>query len=171
MAHTPPILCIVGQKAVGKTTLIERLVPELSRRGYRVATAKRPPHHFEFDVEGKDSFRHFQAGAEATLVYGEDRLALVRRHDGLPDLEALVAELLGDYDLVLAEGHKRAALPKIEVFRTGTHPRPLYQGQPEWLAIASDEPLELGIPWLPLSNPAAIADFVVSRFPRPAAAR
>jgi len=160
------ILCIVGQKAVGKTTLIERLVPELKRRGYRVATVKRPPHHFEFDEPGKDSRRHFEAGADATLVYGDDKLALVRRLDGLPRLEDLVAELLAGCDLVLVEGHKTSALPKIEVFRTGTHPRPLYDGQPGYLAIASDEPLELGIPWLDLDDPAAIADFIARCFPR-----
>ena len=167
MSATPAIVCIVGQKAVGKTTLIERLVPELRRRGYRVATVKRPPHHFEFDEPGKDSRRHFEAGADATLVYGEGKLALVRRHEGLPRLEALVAELLADCDLVLVEGHKASALPKIEVVRAGTHPRPLYDGQPEVLAIASDAPLDLGIPWLDLDDPPAIADFVAARFPRP----
>lgn len=165
MPHTPPIVCIVGQKAVGKTTLIERLVPNLVQRGYRVATVKRPPHHFDFDTPGKDSRRHFEAGAAATVVYGADKLALVRRHDALPRLEDVVAEFLADYTLVLAEGHKRAALPKIEVFRTGTHPAPLYCGQPEWLAIASDKPLDLGIPWLPLDDPAAVADFIARRFP------
>lgn len=159
------ILCIVGRKAVGKTTLIVRLVPELKRRGYRVATVKRPPHHFEFDEPGKDSRRHFEAGADATLVYGDEKLALVRRNAAPPRLEDLVAELLSDYDLVLAEGHKSATLPKIEVFRSGTHPAPLYHGQPEVLAIASDERIEAGIPWLDLNDPAAIADFIAARFP------
>ena len=164
-ATTSPILCIVGQKAVGKTTLIERLVPELQRRGYRIATVKRPPHHFELDQPGKDSRRHFEAGADATLVYGADKLALVRRHGGLPPVEDLVAELLPGYDLVLVEGHKGAELPKLEVFRAGTHPHPLYRGQPEYLAVASDEPLDLGVPWLDLNDAPAIADFIAERFP------
>lgn len=159
------ILCIVGRKAVGKTTLIERLVPELKRLGYRVATVKRPPHHFEFDAPGKDSYRHFQSGADATLVYGDGKLALVRRLGGLPSLEALAAELLPDYDLVLAEGHKQASLPKIEVFRASVHASPLYDGQAEFLAIAADEPLDLGIPWLPLADAPAIAAFIARRFP------
>ena len=157
------ILCIVGRKAVGKTTLIERLIPELKRRGYRVATVKRPPHPFEFDTPGKDSFRHFHAGADATLLYADDQVALVRRCERPPELEALVEELLPGFDLVLVEAHKAADLPKIEVFRAGTHPRPLYQGQPEYLAIASDVSLDLGIPCLNLSDPAAITDFIVSR--------
>lgn len=160
MSATPAILCIVGQKAVGKTTLIVHLVPELRRRGLRVATVKRPPHHFEFDQPGKDSRRHFEAGADATLLYGHGKMALVRRLEGEPPVEELVAAHLADCDLVLVEGHKRSALPKLEVFRAGTHPRPLYDGQSEYLAIASDEPLDLGIRWLDLNDPAAIADFI-----------
>jgi molybdopterin-guanine dinucleotide biosynthesis protein MobB len=159
------ILCIVGQKGVGKTTLIERLVPELKRRGYRVATVKRPPHHFELDTPGKDSYRHFAAGADATLVYADDRLALIRRLSEAEALEGLVAEFLNDFDLVLAEGHKTAPLPKIEIFRTGVHPEPLYDGQPEYLAVASDVPLELSIPCLDLADSAGIAAFIASRFP------
>lgn len=169
MSATPAIVCIVGQKAVGKTTLIERLVPELKRRGYRVATVKRPPHHFEVDQPGKDSRRHFDAGADATLVYGEGKLAFVRRHESLPRLERLVAEFLADYDLIVVEGHKSSSLPKIEVFRTGTHPRPLYAGQAGYLAVASDAPLELDIPWLDLDDPPAIAAFIAERFPRESA--
>ncbi|HPD17468.1 MAG TPA: molybdopterin-guanine dinucleotide biosynthesis protein B [Planctomycetota bacterium] len=158
-------LCIIGQKHVGKTTLIERLIPELARRGYRVATVKRPAHHFEFDVPGRDSYRHFAAGAAATLVYGDGVVGLVRRTAAPPVLAELIAEHLADADLVLVEGHKSAPLPKIEVFRAGTHPRPLYGGQPDILAIASDEPLELGIPWLDLDDAGAIAAFIVERFP------
>lgn len=158
-------LCIVGQKRVGKTTLIERLVPELRRRGYRVATVKRPAHQWEFDLPGKDSYRHFASGADATLVYGGDKVALIRRSPRPPRLEDLLAECLADADLVLVEGHKGSSLPKIEVFRTGTHPRPLYNGQPGYLALASDQPMELGIPWLDLADVAGIAAFIVARFP------
>jgi len=137
----PPILCIVGKKNVGKTTLIERLLPELTRAGYRVATVKRPPHDYDFDMPGKDSHRHFQAGAAVSILYGHGRAAAVRRLENDPTLEQIVATFAPDVDLVLAEAHKRAALPKIEVFRTGVHPRPLYDGQAEFLAIAADGPL------------------------------
>lgn len=163
----PKALCIVGHKRVGKTTLIERLIPELRRRGYRVATVKRPAHTFDFDVPGKDSRRHFEAGADASLVYGHGKVALVRRTAQPQPLEGLVAECLPDADLVLVEGHKGSPLPKLEVFRTGTHPAPLYNGEPEYLAIASDAPLELGVPWLRLDDTAGIADFIAARFPLP----
>jgi len=163
--HCPPIVCIVGRKAVGKTTLIERLVPELKARGYRVATVKRPPHPVETDTPGKDSYRHFHAGADATLVYGSTRLALVRRHAQMPRLESLVAEHLADADIVLAEGHKGSSLPKIEVFRAGVHPSPLYTGQPDVLALATDAPLEAAVPCLDLDDATAVADFIARRFP------
>jgi molybdopterin-guanine dinucleotide biosynthesis protein MobB len=159
------VLCIVGQREVGKTTLIERLVPELKRRGYRVATVKRPREGFEFDTPGKDGNRHFRAGADATIVYHENTVAYIRRAMGRPSLQKLMADLLPDIDLVLVEGHKSAPLPKLEVFRSGTHARPLYSGQPDYLAIASDTPLDLGIPWLSLDDTVAIADFIAAHFP------
>ncbi|MFP4056880.1 MAG: molybdopterin-guanine dinucleotide biosynthesis protein B [Candidatus Brocadiia bacterium] len=167
----PPIVCIVGRKGAGKTTLIERLVPELRRLGYAVGTAKRPPHAFHFDVPGKDSYRHFHAGAEATVVYGHGVVAAVRRLPAETPLEALVARFLPEVDIVLAEGHKSAPLPKLEVFRAEVHPSPLYEGQPDYVAIASDEPLEAGIPRLDLADPAAIAAFLVARLLPPGPGR
>ena len=158
------ILCVTGRKNVGKTTLIERLVPLLQRRGLRVATVKRPAHGFEPDTPGKDSYRHFHAGAHASLVYGHGVVALVRRLEGQPPVEELVAAHLADADLVLVEGHKGSALPKIEVFRAGVHPTPLYDGQREFIALASDRPLEVGLPCLPLDDPEAVAAFVVAHF-------
>jgi molybdopterin-guanine dinucleotide biosynthesis protein B len=155
------VVAIVGRKKAGKTTLIERLVPLLRARGLRVGTVKRPPHGFEFDQPGKDSHRHFAAGAEASLVYGHGVAAVVRRLAGEPAVEELVARHLADCDIVLVEGHKESPLPKLEVFRVGTHPQPLYHGQPEYLAVACDQPLDLGIPCLPLDDPAAIAEFLI----------
>jgi len=151
----------VGRKKVEKTTLIERLVPLFRARGLRVGTVKRPPHGFEFDQPGKDSHRHFAAGAEVSLVYGHGVAAVVRRLEDEPAVEDLLARHLADCDLVLVEGHKESALPKIEVFRVGVHSEPLYRGQPEYLAVACGQPLALPIPCLPLDDPAAVAEFIV----------
>jgi molybdopterin-guanine dinucleotide biosynthesis protein B len=155
------ILSIVGRKGTGKTTLIERLVPELNARGLRVGTVKRPPHGFEFDIPGKDSYRHFHAGAHASLVYGHGTLAAVQRLDGEPPVTQLIEKHLADCDLVLVEGHKTSLLPKMEVFRVGIHPAPLYAGQPEYRAIAADQPLDLPIPCLPLNDAEAVASFII----------
>jgi molybdopterin-guanine dinucleotide biosynthesis protein B len=161
----PSTLCIVGRKAVGKTTLIERLIPELRAAGRSVATVKRPPHDYDFDVPGKDSYRHFAAGADVVILYGHGRAAAVRRiGDDMP-LEEIVAALAPDADIVLVEGHKSAALPKIEVFRAGMHPRPLYAGQREFLAVATDADLDVDISVLDLNDPAASAAFVLEHVP------
>lgn len=158
------ILCVAGRKNSGKTTLIERLVPALRRRGLRVATVKRPPHAFELDTPGKDSYRHFHAGADASMVYGHKVVAVVRRLAGEPPVAELVAAHLADADLVLVEAHKSAALPKLEVFRAGSHPRPLCAEAGGFVAVASDEPLDAGVPCLPLDDPEAVAAFVVDYF-------
>ena len=151
---------------MGKTTLIERLIPRLRSAGCRVATVKRPPHDYEFDVPGKDSHRHFEAGADVAILYGHGRAAAVRRVGDDTPIEEIVGALAPGVDIVLVEGHKSADLPKIEVFRAGTHPRPLYAGQPEFLAIATDAELNVDIPVLDLDDPAGVAAFVLEHLPR-----
>ncbi len=71
-----PILCFVGRSNSGKTTLIERLIPELVQAGYRVATIKHAGHGFDLDTEGKDSWRHKRAGASAVMVLSKGSLAM-----------------------------------------------------------------------------------------------
>src|SRR3954469_17900300 len=124
----PPALCIVGRKNSGKTTLTVALAAELGRRGRRVATIKHGHHAFETDEPGRDSWRHFNDGqAEATIMAGTGKIALVMRIDGEPGPERLVAELYAGrgYDLVLVEGWKHGALPRVEIFRRAVHDRPI----------------------------------------------
>jgi len=130
----PPAVCIVGRKNSGKTTLTVALAAELGRRGRRVATIKHGHHAFETDEPGRDSWRHFNEGrAEATIMAGTGKIALVMRIDGEPDPERLIAELYAGrgYDVVLIEGWKQGALPKIEVFRRKLHDRTLYEEMDE----------------------------------------
>ena len=142
----PPAVCIVGKKNSGKTTLTVALAAELRRRGRRIATIKHGHHAFETDEPGRDSWRHFNEGeAEATIMAGTGKIALVMRIDGEPDPERLVAEFYAGrgYDLVLIEGWKHGALPKIEVFRRAVHDRPIHDaGDAEaarFLAIVTDD--------------------------------
>lgn len=141
----PPAVCIVGKKNSGKTTLTVALLAELRRRGLRVASIKHGHHAFETDQPGRDSWRHFNEGeAEATIMAGAGKIALVMRMEGEPDPEALVRDFYAGrgYDLVLIEGYKHGPFPRIEVFRRAVHPRPLFADAEDleaFVAVVTDD--------------------------------
>jgi len=136
----PPIVSVIGKSKSGKTTLIEKLIQELKARGYRVATIKHIPQGVNFDKPGKDSWRHIQAGSEATVLASPDKTWLVKPATQSATLDE-IARLLGeDYDIILAEGFKQGSAPKIEVHRKGTGP-PL-EDIKKLIAVVTDEPLE-----------------------------
>ena len=137
----PPIVSIIGKSETGKTTLIQKLIQELKARGYRVATIKHTHQDVAFDQPDKDSWRHIQAGSEATVISAPDRMALIK-----PVAQALtvdqIARYLGeDYDIILAEGFKESNVPKIEVHRKAIGP-PL-SAIKKRIAIVTDEPLTI----------------------------
>ena len=136
----PPVVSIVGKSKSGKTTLMEGLIRELKSRGYRVGTIKHTPQGMTFDEPDKDSWRHIQAGSEATVIGSPDKAVLIK-----PVTQTLtlgeMARLIGeDCDIVLAEGFKQENAPKIEVHRREVGP-PLGAVR-KLIAIATDEPLE-----------------------------
>jgi molybdopterin-guanine dinucleotide biosynthesis protein B len=140
----PPLVCVVGYSGAGKTTLMVNLIASLTHRGLRVGTIKHDAHGFQMDRPGKDSFRHKTAGATTSIISSPHQLAMVTDvdHDHAPqDL----LPMLGNMDIVLAEGFKRAALPKIEVFRAETGKGPACQGDPHLLAVVSDAPVDWGV--------------------------
>jgi len=112
-----PIISIVGRSDSGKTTLIERLVPELARRGYRVGTVKHDVHGFDIDHPGKDSYRHFQSGSAVTVISSPTKVAMVRKVSNELRLDEIVHRYLADVDLVLTEGYKQENKLKIELVR------------------------------------------------------
>ncbi len=113
----PVVLSVVGPSNSGKTTLLTNLIPELKRRGHRVAVAKHSMGDLDLDQPGKDSWRLAGAGSDAVVVSGPQRVALVKKVERDPTLEEVLT-LLGDsYDVVLIEGFKRSKIPKIEVHR------------------------------------------------------
>jgi molybdopterin-guanine dinucleotide biosynthesis protein MobB len=144
----PPVISLVGRKNSGKTTLLVALAAELLARGLRVASMKHGHHDFEFDQEGRDSWRHFhEGGVEAVIMASGDRIGLVMRTD-LADRDpvALLQRLYGGqgYDLVLVEGLKHGPFQKVEVHRSALHPEPLFAtGEPTGgalLATVTDRP-------------------------------
>ena len=158
-----PYLSITGYSGSGKTTLMERLVGEFTRRGLRIGTIKHDAHRFEMDHPGKDSWRHKQAGAVVTMIASPHQIGMVQDVDRDHRLEELVA-MLPDVDLVLAEGFKRGAHPKIEIHRPTANPEPACKNDPHLLAVVSDAALEWGVPCFDLHELCALADFIEKHF-------
>ncbi|MCP4691944.1 MAG: molybdopterin-guanine dinucleotide biosynthesis protein B [Desulfobacterales bacterium] len=155
----PPVISIVGKSSSGKTTLVEKLIPELRSRGLRVGSVKHAPHGFEADQRGKDSWRHKKAGADAVIVASPDRIVLEKPEDG-NSLETVTAHL-SDMDIILTEGYKRENRPKIEVFRARIHPEPLWLNTPPFALVTdSDTDAYPGTPRLGLDAIKELADLI-----------
>lgn len=154
---------VVGWKNAGKTGLMERLVSEITGRGYSVSTVKHAHHSFDVDHPGKDSHRHRVAGAGQVLLASRNRWALMTELRGVevPPLEDLLAQL-APCDLVLVEGYKRDAHPKVEAHRTETGNALIAPEDPTVRAVASDTAISLDRPVFELNDTAAIADFILS---------
>jgi len=159
-----PIISIVGKSDSGKTTLIEKLLPELKRRGYRVATVKHDIHSFEVDREGKDSWRHKQAGAHTVVISSPQRVALIRDVEKDLTLEELREKLIQDVDLILSEGYKKDVQPKIEVFRKEKHKELLCTKEDHLVAIVSNQKFDIGVPCFRLEDIKGLADFIEKQF-------
>jgi molybdopterin-guanine dinucleotide biosynthesis protein B len=123
------MVAIIGRKHSGKTTLLVRLAAELHRRGHRVSTIKHGAHTFNIDPASTDTYRHYHEGqAERVAMVAPDKFALVVRWSDEVGPEEIAARHMADADIVLCEGFKRSALPKIEIHRRQEHPKPLFGG-------------------------------------------
>jgi molybdopterin-guanine dinucleotide biosynthesis adapter protein len=154
------VIGLAGWSGAGKTTLLVKLIPELNRRGLKVSTLKHAHHAFDIDEPGKDSFEHRAAGASEVLVASGRRWALVHelRGEAEPPLPALL-EQLSPADLVIVEGFKAYAHPKIEVHRVANAKPFLYPTLANVRAIVSDAPVPHALmPVLHLDDIGAIAD-------------
>lgn len=160
----PPIISIVGKKATGKTTLIEKIVPELKKRGFKVGTIKHDVHGFEIDYEGKDSFRHFHSGADATMIYSPEKLAFVTRLDSPPSLDQVRETFFQGVDIIITEGFKSLDKPKIEVFRSTVHNGLLCTDKDNLIAVISDKNLAIATPQFNFDNISGLVDFIQERF-------
>lgn len=154
---------VVGWKNAGKTGLMERLVREITARGFTVSTVKHAHHSFDVDHPGKDSYRHRQAGASEVLLASHSRIALMQelRDAPEPPLAALLTRL-SPVDLVLIEGYKRDAHPKIEAHRAVTGNPLIAPDDPTVRAVASDTPMTLERPVFDLDDTKAIAGFILA---------
>ncbi len=151
-----------GWSGSGKTTLIEKLIPLLVKRGLRVSLIKHAHHSFDVDVPGKDSYRHRHAGAAEVLVTSSRRWVLMNELRGgkEPTFEEQVKHL-SPCDLLIVEGFKFAAIPKLEVYRAQTGEGLLHPKDPHIVAIATDTRLETKLPQLDLNDHQGIAAFII----------
>ncbi len=159
------IVSIVGKSKSGKTTLLEKLIPELDSRGYHVATIKHTPEDVSLDEPGKDSWRHMQAGSRATIIGSPTRMTLIKKMAPGAKLDEMASLFGEDYDIILAEGFKQDTAPKIEVHRRETGP-PL-EGVEGIIAIATDEVLDTETRQFSLEDVAGLVDLLENEVIRP----
>lgn len=147
----------------GKTTLIEKVLIVLRRRGLRVAVIKHASTGFDLDKQGKDSWRFAQAGADSVILSGPGKMALLRKVEGELSVEDLW-RLAGNVDVVLSEGFKKSVKNKIEVFRHGASAdRPLCMDDSSFLALASDRRFNVSIPQFDINDAEGVAEFIVQK--------
>ena len=160
---------IAGWSGGGKTTLIERMIPILTARGFAVGVLKRAHHDFSIDREGKDSFRFRKAGSLETAISSSRRWAMIhenRADEREAEMDELLAKFSPKCNLVLVEGYKNSPLPKVEVWRRALNRPPIASDNSYIKAVAADSPppdLPPQCEVLPLNDAAKVADFVIRR--------
>jgi len=161
----PPILCFVGRSNSGKTTLVERLIPELTQAGYRIATIKHAGHGFELDTEGKDSWRHKRAGASAVIVLSKGSLAMFADVSEEMKVEEVRARFLDDQiDLIIADGWKSEEYPKVVVVREQLDE--VTVSLDGLLAVVSPKPIAVPVPWVDRDDIQGLTNIIIKKFPR-----
>jgi molybdopterin-guanine dinucleotide biosynthesis protein B len=160
MSASPPILCFVGRSGTGKTTLIVEVIRLLRDRGWRVVSVKHDAHGAQFDTEGKDSWRHKEAGAETVVLIAPGRVVSIGDVNGELTLEEVRDRFAQGVDLMLAEGFKRAPHPKIEVARAAVSRSLLLGADDHLVAVATDFDPDVPVPKLDLNDSEAVTKFV-----------
>lgn len=163
MTDIPVVSLVAGASGTGKTTFMEKLIRELTLRGYRVGTIKSDAHGFEIDKPGKDTWRFAQAGAKATAIIGPQRYALIQETDDKKNLDDIV-KMIENVDIILVEGYKMSDKPRIEVVRheKGT----AIVSPPQYLiAVVTDvDELAAAVPIYDINDYEGVADLIVGRY-------
>ncbi len=153
------IISIVGKSEAGKTTLLERLIGELKRRGHKVAIVKHSHHADDLDTQKKDTWRFTRAGSELSAINSLDNLAIYRHMDHYFDPQEISNFVLWDYDIILTEGFKGSNYPKIEVLRR-EQGQELVTDPAQLLGVITDEKLEVKVPQFSHDDIVGIADLI-----------
>jgi molybdopterin-guanine dinucleotide biosynthesis adapter protein len=161
----PPILSIVGKSSSGKTTFLEKLIREITNRGYKVATIKHSHHSISFDQPNKDSWRHARSGAVATMCSSTTEIQIIKPVEKELAIEELARNLGEDYDIILSEGFSRGNAPKIEVHRKEAGP--LLESASNLIAVATDEPLDIDVKQFSLDDIKGVVNLVEEKYLKP----
>jgi molybdopterin-guanine dinucleotide biosynthesis adapter protein len=151
------VISIVGRSNSGKTTLLEKLIGELKRRGYNLAVIKHCANGFDLDQPGKDSWRFAKAGSDTVVLSSAQKIAYIKSMDHEATLDELLYHIGDEFDLVLTEGFKSGNAPKIEVHRDGSE---LLFSAEELIALVTDESLDIAVPQYSPSEVEALADLI-----------
>jgi molybdopterin-guanine dinucleotide biosynthesis protein B len=155
-----PVISLVGKSDCGKTTYLEKLISEMKRRGYKVATIKHDVHGFDIDKPGKDTWRHAQAGADIVCISSPQKMAMIKKVDQELLLDEVV-DYIDGVDIIFTEGYKRESKRRIEVFRSKASITPLCTAE-ELLAMAADVKVYDNVPHFSVDDAADMADFLVA---------
>lgn len=160
-----PVIGFCAYSGTGKTTLLTKIIPLIKARGVRLAMIKHAHHQLELDKPGKDSYRMREAGADQVLLMSAKVCALTWQGEGSPE-EASLERALGmlvphSVDLVIVEGFKHEAYPKMEIHRPSLGNPLLHPEDPNMIAVVTDEPIETQLPVLDLNQPEQIVEFIV----------
>ena len=166
--NNPPLLSFAAYSGTGKTTLLEKLIPLLKGQGIKVAVIKHAHHNFDIDHQGKDSYRLRKSGAIETLIASKYRWALIHEHEEIteePNLFELLTHIqTATLDLILIEGFKHEAVPRIELHRSDLNKPYLYPDDNQIIAIATD--LEIiehkNITVLDINEPKQIMNYILT---------
>ena len=160
-----PIVSIVGKSKSGKTTFLEKLIGELKSRGYKVATVKHTHHDQTLGQPHKDSWRHIQAGSQATALSSPNGILMIKPVAQEQTIDEIAHFLGEDYDIIITEGFSRGNAPKIEVHRKEVGP--LLRSAKKRIAVATDEPLETKTRQFSLEDVKGVADLLEEGFIKP----
>lgn len=158
------IVSVVGYSNCGKTTYLEKLIPELSARGYKICAVKHDVHGFDIDIPGKDSYRLKAAGAHTALISSPSKIAVISDVERDMTLSELSDRFINGVDIIITEGYKSDIHPKIEVFRKGLRDDLLCKGDDTLFAVAADVEVETNVPVISIDDAKGMADLIEGRF-------
>jgi molybdopterin-guanine dinucleotide biosynthesis protein B len=159
-----PVISIVGRGKTGKTTFVEKLIPVLMQKGIRVAVIKHHLHDFEFDIPGKDTYRHKKAGAGTVILSSPAKIAMVKDTEKDLSIDEIISKYIDDVDLLITEGYKKENMQKIEVYPKKEGVSPVCIDDRNLVAIVTDASFVSHVPVFLRDDAESVANFIISKF-------